>query len=334
MIMDAVDVPARPGRVSVLFGQQVNQLEPVVEYARVCEARGMRLWLGQSLMIETHAALAAVAGRGISIETGLSVAVAPLRSPVDAFTQARSVAKLMGRPIAAGYGMGSAKVAGQLLGREFTAPAQYMASYVEQIKALKQDPSNFNPDDDGPATGEHAIEVGCGVLRPRMTREAGRVADFVVSWLTPRDYLASTLLDALDTGAAAAGRARPRVVSIVQCALAGADRNPVRLASMGCGQHIRLPHYANMLQKAGIDITGSPASDLRAALRTGLFAYGSAHEIAAIVNSYFRVGVDEVVLNVGSVGLEHGNAAALNDVEEILEAVGQIRTEQLTSTER
>ncbi|MDN5851470.1 MAG: 5,10-methylene tetrahydromethanopterin reductase, partial [Actinomycetia bacterium] len=134
--------------------------------------------------------------------------------------------------------------------------------------------------------------------------------------------------------AAAAGRARPRVVSIVQCALAAPDRNPVRLASMGCGQHIRLPHYASMLRKAGIDITGSPASDLRAALRSGLFAYGSAHEIAAIVNSYFRAGVDEVVLNVGSVGLEHGNTAALDDVEEILDAVGQIRTEQFTSTGR
>lgn len=332
MIVESPDVRSR-GRVSLLFGQQVDELEPLVEYARLCQRYDRRLWLGQSSTIESHAALAAVAGRGISVETGLGVAVAPLRTPLDAYSQARSVAKLMGRPIAAGYGMGSADFAKRLLGREFTAPAAYMASYVEQVRALSKAPDDVSGAGNS-AADESAVEVGCGVLRPRMAQEAGRVADFAVTWLTPQDYIASTLRDALETGAAKAGRSRPRIVSVVQCALAETGRNPARLALIGCGRHIGAPHYADMLRRAGVEITGDQTSDLRAALRSGLFAYGSANDIASLVNSYWRIGVDEVVLNVGSVGLEHGTVAALRDVEQILDAVDLARSEELSSTGR
>lgn len=326
--------PSRNRRVSVMFGEQVSELEPLVDYARVCQESDARLWLGQSFMIESHAALAAVAGRGISIETGLGVTLAPLRTSVDAFTQAGSVAALMGRPISVGYGMGSADFAGRLLGREFTAPAAYMGSYVEQVRTMaRQAPENvdeassWRPD-------PNAIEVGCGVLRPRMAREAGRVADFAVTWLTPPDYISSTLTDAFDAGAENAGRTRPRLVSVVQCALDGKDRNPARLALIACGRHIKAPHYIDMLRKAGVEITGDPVSDLRAVARAGLFAYGSARDIADVVNSYWRIGVDEVVLNVGSVGLEHGTSTALRDIEQILEEVERMRADEPALTGR
>lgn len=324
--------PHSSRRVSVMFGQQIRDVEPLVEFARVCQTRDARLWLGQSFMIESHAALSAVAGRGVSVETGIGVALAPLRTAADAFTQASSVASLMGRPISVGYGMGSADFASRLLGREFTkAPAAYMGSYVQQVQTLKQASENA-PDAEGWLPEAKSVEVGCGVLRPRMAREAGRVADFAVTWLTPPDYLASTLATGLETGAAKADRKPPRLVSVVQCALAGADRQPARLAMISCGQHIRTPHYADMLRQAGVEITGDLRSDLRSVVGSGVFAYGSASEIAEVVNSYWQIGVDEVVVNVGSVALEHGPTAALHDVEQILDAVEESRTQEFTST--
>ncbi|MET0866053.1 MAG: LLM class flavin-dependent oxidoreductase [Nakamurella sp.] len=310
--------------VSVLFGQQIDSLDVLVDYARFCEQRELRLWTGQSLMLEPHAALAAVAGRGVSVDVGLSVGVAPLRTPFDAMTQARTVAALMGRPVSAGYGMGTLSMAQALLGRPLTAPARYTADYLHQLRALRE--PDALPADQRPALRLYplaapAVEIGCGVLRPRMAKLAGGVADFVVTWLTPLDHLTGTLLPELDNGAADAGRKRPRVVSIVQCAVARADRNPVRLASLGCGMHLTQPHYAGMLRQAGVDVTGDRAGDLRAAIRSGLFVYGSAEQIADTVIEYHRKGVDEVVLNTASVGLEHGSSAALDDIEQVLEAV-------------
>ena len=310
--------------VSVLFGQQIDRLDPLLEHARFCADRDLRLWTGQSLMLEPHAALAAVAGHGVRVEVGMSVGVAPLRTPFDAYTQARTVAALMDRPVAAGYGMGTMAMAQALLGRPLAAPARYTADYVADLRALR-DPEAV-PADRRPALRPYPmaappVEVGCGVLRPRMARLAGEVADFVVTWLTPRTYLTGTLLPALADGAAAVGTKPPRVVAIVQGAVARPDRNPVRLAQLGCGMHIAQPHYAAMLRAAGVGLTGDRAGDLRAALRSGLFHYGTAEEIAATVTGYRQEGVDEVVLNMASVGLEHGTAAALDDVERVLAAL-------------
>lgn len=317
--------------VSVLFGQQIDSLQTLLEHARLCERRNLRLWTGQSLMLEPHTALAAVAGRGVSVDVGLSVGVAPLRTPFDALTQARSVAALMGRPVAAGYGMGTLSMAQALLGKPLSAPARFTADYLQQMRDLR-DPDQA-PADRRPALRLYPldapeVEIGCGVLRPRMARLAGEVADFVVTWLTPPDYLATTLMSQLSDGAAAAGRKRPRVVSIVQCAVARPDRNPVRLAHLGCGMHVAQPHYAGMLRQAGVDITGDRAGDLRAALRSGLFVYGSPEQIADSVIGYLRRGVDEVVLNTASVGLEHGNSAALEDIDMILDALALKNTPQ------
>jgi 5,10-methylenetetrahydromethanopterin reductase len=311
--------------VSVLFGQQVDRLATMEPYADLCARRERRLWMGQSVMLDTHAALAALAGRGYALEVGLGVAVAPLRSSLDAAVQARSLASLMGRPVAAGYGIGSVGMAARFLGGELKAPATYTASYVEQVKEYLR-PEEGSLGRLYPLERVPEIEVGCGVLRPRMAQRAARVSDFVITWLTPRQYLKDTLFTRLADGAAEAGRKPPRVVSVLHCAVARGNRNPVRLAALGCSAHLAQPHYSDMLVHAGLTMTGDRASDLREALRSGLFCYGSAEEIAEEVLRYLRDGVDEVVLNVSAIGLEHGEKAAAGDLEEILDAVDARRT--------
>ncbi|MDE9364932.1 LLM class flavin-dependent oxidoreductase [Luteipulveratus sp. YIM 133132] len=315
--------------VSVLFGQQVDRLGPLVDTARLCAERDLTLWLGQSMKIETHAALAAVAGHGVSVETGLGVTLAPLRTPFEALTQARSVAALMGRRVHAGYGIGSMSMAQGLLQHALPRPASYVAGYLSDLKALQataEDPTAHHPGLRMMPMEAPEVQVGCGVLRPGMARTAGGVADFVVSWLTPLSYLATTLLSALDEGAARAGRKRPRVVSIVPCAVDRPGRTPVRLAAGSCGAHVQLPHYADMLRTAGVHLTGDRASDLRAALHAGLFTYGSPQDIADTVSAHLRSGVDEVVLNMGSVGLQHGVPEALQDLEAVLDRLPEVPT--------
>lgn len=312
-------VPGTTGtapRVGVLFGQQVDDLEPLVDLARLCADRGARLWLGQSMILESHLALAAVAGRGISVATGLGVAVAPLTTPSFAWAQASSVARLTNRSVTACYGFGSLAAAEALRGAPMPAPARWMRRFVADVAAQRD-----TARDQGTAP-QADVELGCGVLRPTMARHAGAVSDAVVTWLTPTSHLAEAVVPALGAGAASAGRPAPRVVSIVPCALRRPGREPVRLAATAVGQHIRLPHYAAMLRGAGVDLRGEPAHDLRATLRTGLFTYGTADDVAAVVLDHVAAGSDEVVLHAGSVGLAHGCDAALDDVREVIDALG------------
>jgi len=56
--------------VSIMCGQQIDDLDTLERYAELCEPADAydRLWVGQSLLLETFSALAALGGRGLRIE--------------------------------------------------------------------------------------------------------------------------------------------------------------------------------------------------------------------------------------------------------------------------
>jgi hypothetical protein len=60
-----------------------------------------------------------------------------------------------------------------------------------------------------------AIEVGLGVLRPRMARAAAASADLALTWMTPPAYLRRALVPQLTRPGT--GRSRPpvRLASVV-----------------------------------------------------------------------------------------------------------------------
>jgi len=322
--------------VSVMHGAQLSDLGPVADVATLAEARDRRLWLGQSFMIDSHDALSALAGRGIRPATGLAVAVAPLRTPFDAALRARSVAALTGRSMSVAYGIGTMSAAQSLLGHPLERPGSYIRDYVGDVRRLLADPADVTERIPMPLypLDTPRVEVGCGVLRTRMARLAGQVADFAVTWLVPREHLASSILPAMERGAAETGRPRPRLVSVLQCAVARPDRVPPRLAAIACGSHLQQPHYRAMLAEAGLSLEGHPARDLRAALQAGLFAYGDPDAIAEVVDEHLRAGVDEVVLNTGAVGIEHGAAAAVADLADVLDATDRLSSATVGGTAR
>ncbi|MFU0243372.1 LLM class flavin-dependent oxidoreductase, partial [Streptomyces scabiei] len=165
------------------------------------------------------------------------------------------------------------------------------------------------------------VELGLGVLRPALARTAGRVADAAISWMTPPGYLRDTLLPALAKGAAEAGREVPRLVTVVHAALARPGRNPYRLAYTGAGEHLRAPHYTDMLRRAGLRVHPSRSNlGARTLVDSGTFLYGTPGDVARGLAEYGRAGVDEVVLNLAGVGVEYGYAAAAEDLREILAA--------------
>ncbi|MEO3857099.1 LLM class flavin-dependent oxidoreductase [Acrocarpospora sp. B8E8] len=310
---------------ALLFPIQPTYPDQVIPFGElVMNGLAGRLWLGQSFAVESHQMIAYLVGRGIKVPTGLSVTLMPLRHPMEAAAQARSLALLTGRPVVAGYGAATPELVQSLRGTPYRKPATAAAGYAQTVRDMLNGVISGH---DGEARGglpkmKHApVEVGLGVLRPRMARAAGRVADVAVTWMTPPGYVRDTLIPALAEGAT--GRASvPRVATVVHVALAHPSRDPVKLAHNGAGRHLTTPHYTDMLRRAGVPADpADPRAGAKALVEAGVYVYGTPEEVVRRLRDYRDAGVDEIILNTVGVGLTEGLKAAAADAEQILTAM-------------
>lgn len=320
-------------QVSILVPFLPRRPEQALPYAGLVEWTHIaRLWQGQALMVEPHQSFVHSAGAGLRVPVGLGVTLMPLRHPYEAALQARSLAMTTGHPVVAGYGPGAKEFQMALLGRPYASPLAAVREYLTVVRGLLD---GETVDVDGSVYACHAalaahpapaVEVGAGVLRPRMAEVAGAVADVAITWLTPARYLAETIVPALERGADGAGRARPRIAAMVPLALRDDDRDVSKLILAGSGRHLAGEHYRDMLGRAGIDLAGDPTAAL---VDGGAFLYGDGDELAAGLEAYFDAGVDEVILNVVGVCGVLGAEAALAELKRLVAV-----TEPLTSAAR
>ena len=317
---------------AVLFPRQPSHADRVLPFARAAMAGGARrLWLGQSLAAETHQVFAYLAGAGVRHPVGLGVTLVPLRHPFEAALQARSLALLTGQPVVAGYGAATPDLVTALRGKPYARPAAAAAGYARAVRDILAGVTDRHDCEACvsavrlPGSPHPLVEIGLGVLRPAMARAAGEVADVAVTWMTPALYVRDVLRPALAAGAVHRRRA-PRIATVVHAAVARSGRDPRRLALAAAEGHLRAKHYTDMLCRAGVPVNpADPVSAAAALVETGVYAYGSAAEIAARVREYRTAGVDEVILNPAGVALTEGDAAAITDLTDILAAIGDVR---------
>jgi len=308
--------------VSVLVPFVPRRPEQTLPYAGLVQwTHAVRLWQGQAQIVEPHQSFVHPAGAGFRVPTGLGVTLIPLRHPYEAALQARSVAISTGHTVVAGYGPGAPEFQASMLGRPYKSPLTAMREYLTIVRGLLD---GETVEFDGSVFSCHAglipypsprVEVGAGVLRPRMAEVAGAVADVAITWLTPPTYLADTIVPALERGAEGAGRARPRVAALVPMALDGEGRDPAQLVMAGSSRHLAAGHYRDMLAKAGVELGEDPAT---AVLEAGAFLYGSEADIAAGLQRFFDAGADEVVLNVVGLCNLLGPEVALQELKRLL----------------
>ncbi|MFH8381230.1 LLM class flavin-dependent oxidoreductase [Kitasatospora sp. NPDC018058] len=331
--MTLVSPLVRPAETSLIYPLQPANIGEIVPVARLLQARGRgRLWLGQSMGIDTHQLFAGLTGMGLRIPFGTSVVLSPLRHPLDAALQARSVAALSGAPYVAGIGPGGAEFQRLLRREAYPKPVSAVAEYLAVMRGLL---AGERVDQDGDHFSTHTaltplpsppVELGLGVLRPPMARAAGRAADVAITWLTPAPYLRDVLVPSLAAAAESATRPTPRVATVVHVAVARPGRDIGRTAYHAASAHLRLPHYTDMLRQAGVAADpGHPEDGAKALIDNGVFVAGTPEEIADGLDQYRRAGVDEVVLNVCGVTRSEGLGAGLRDLTEILEAVDDRR---------
>ncbi|MEU6011146.1 LLM class flavin-dependent oxidoreductase [Streptomyces sp. NPDC047453] len=150
------------------------------------------LWQGQSLVLDPHHLAQWLAGIGIRVPMGFGVSLMPMRSPYQAAFEARSVALATGHSVVAGFGPGPVSFQSALLGRPYARPLQASREYATIVRALVSG-------EDAMVEGKYfsvaarllqrpapQVEVGLGVLRPKMAALAGEVADRAMK--TTRDW--------------------------------------------------------------------------------------------------------------------------------------------------
>ncbi|MFF9409872.1 LLM class flavin-dependent oxidoreductase [Streptomyces anandii] len=318
-------------KVSVLVPFVPHRAEHIVPYAAYVQwGPAHRLWQGQGTLIDPHQSFTFAAASGFRVPVGIGVTLMPFRHPYDAVVQARSLAAVTGNSVVAGYGPGAAVFQQGLMDAPYKSQLTAVREYVSIMRGLLHNDSlTLEGDYFHVRTGLHPlptppIEIGLGVLRPGMARVAGALADAAITWLTPVKYLREVLMPALEEGAVGADRPTPRVVAMIPAALDRPDRDPARLALASNQGHLRLPHYQDMLRKAGIETDPAELKAGAKALVEGqAFLYGTVDEVAKQVRSYWDAGVDEVVLNLTGVYFTHGPKTALTELDEIVRGVAQ-----------
>ncbi|WP_280699387.1 LLM class flavin-dependent oxidoreductase [Kitasatospora sp. GP82] len=290
--------------------------------------RAARLWQGQSLAVEAHQGFAHAAGTGFGVPTGLGVSLMPLRHPYEAAMQARSLALSTGHSVLAGFGPGRPSLQRAMRGEPYASPLTAAEEYVTIVRGLLQGQlldfsgEYYHCEGALPPSPAPEVQVGLGVLRPGMARLAGRVADAAITWLTPASYLRETVLPALREGAEAVGRPLPRVVAMVPMALPLPDQDVEAVVVASSGSHMQAPHYADMLKRAGIDVSSSdPLVNARSLIEGGAFLMGEVDELVGQIKTFWNSGVDEVVINVTGVANVRGPQAAMRQIKTIVTAL-------------
>lgn len=289
-----------------------------------------RLYLGQTMVFEPHTTFSRLLAGGSTTPMGTAVSLMPLRHPVLAALHARELALFSGTSYVAGLGLGSRVFNETVAGGWPASPLGYVREYATIVRALLDgervdvDGDHFSVRTSLEGRLEAQVEVGLGVLRPRMTELAGEVADVAISWLTPPEYCEEQLVPALERGGANRDT-RTRLATVVNLAVDRPGRDPVALAVAGVGNHLMAPHYGNALQRAGYDIKiGDRDHNAREVVDRGLYAFGSPQEIADQLSAYLAAGVDEILLNIGGVYNTEGTIAALQDLDDVTAAMADV----------
>jgi alkanesulfonate monooxygenase SsuD/methylene tetrahydromethanopterin reductase-like flavin-dependent oxidoreductase (luciferase family) len=312
---------------TLMYPLQATDIGQVVAYGRIAERFQVRLWIGQSMQIETHTLFSYLCGMGVNASFGTSVVLTPLRHPYLAAVEARSIAALSGQPFTAGFGPSGSGFQAGIYGKVLRKPVAETGEFVGKVRALLDGGQITAALPDAPSIellplDTPPVEVGMGVLRPAMATEAGRRADSAITWLTPASWIDGQLIPAARKGAEEFGRPTPRFVVVVQVAVTRPGRDMQRIAFFGTRQHLSLPHYVNMLQQSGLPVVhGDPETSSKALLDGGVVVTGSPEEIAEQLSAWHDAGADEVILNTSGVLVAAGLGEALRDADDILAAV-------------
>ena len=222
--------PVYRERVGIAFFPRDSQA--AVELCVLAERAGVsRAWMVMPATgIDTLTLLAAAALRTESIVLGTSIVPAFTRHPLAFVTQVLALEGLAAGRFDLGLGTAHARTMVDVYHVDFDAPLRRLAEYLQVVQpVLKTGSVHFQGQFyqvDASFPSAPGTPVPIAALRAPAFRLAGMLADGAMSWNCPLDYVQRVAMPALQAGADAAGRARPRLLVHVPV-MVSADRGEV-----------------------------------------------------------------------------------------------------------
>jgi alkanesulfonate monooxygenase SsuD/methylene tetrahydromethanopterin reductase-like flavin-dependent oxidoreductase (luciferase family) len=191
----------------------------------------------------------------------LATAVAPIyhRSPASMAQTAATVDDLSGGRFQLGLGVGHRVTMGGWHGQEIGRPTSEMREYVALVRALlggEQPPTGLRWNSTFRFTGftpRPDIPILLAALSPAMLRLAGEIADGVVLWACPADYVRDVVVPEVAKGRAAAGKPLDGFAVMPAIPVAAGSDRAAALAGIRAELHryFGLPFYRTMFDAAG-----------------------------------------------------------------------------------
>ncbi len=212
-------------------------VEDLTNLARAARDAGVAtMWVTQAFDYDALTALAAVGAAVDGIELGTAVVVTRTRHPIALALQALTTQVALSGRLVLGIGPSHAAVVREMFGVDPSRPVEHVDEYLQVLHSVF---TSGAVDVDGATLSAHAPSVSVrgaqappillGAMNPKMLALAGRCADGTVTAQVGPRTLATHIVPALSSAAAAAGRPRPRVVPCVAVCVTG-DPDATRAA--------------------------------------------------------------------------------------------------------
>lgn len=267
-----------------------------------------RVWLGQSNGGAPMLDIAILAREFNRIKFGTAVTLMHLMHPIQAAMDARSLSAFTGGHFVLGLGVGDRNFVEGHLGMRYNDPHEYAREYIAIVKALldegtvDHDGHHFLARAEFPRLpGRQDARVMLGALSKRMATVAGAVSDGCITIFAPPHYIAEVTAPAVRAGAESAGREPPPIIAIVPCAATTDEDVALTTARRAFGIHVRRPHYAKMLERAGVFQPGSERAVTKDVMNSVL-VWGDEDKFAAAFDQYRQAGVAELAIAAYFIG--------------------------------
>ena len=236
----------------------------------------------------------------------LTTAVVPTysRHPIAmAMAAATAQAASAGR-FRLGLGPSHQPIVEQIYGLPYERPVRHIREYLTVVgELLHQGATNFKGEmirarAQLGVEGAKDTPVLMSALGEQMCRTAGQVADGVLPWLAPPDYVANTIAPAVRAGADKASRSVPPIIAETACVLSS-DRDEVLAAvQQNMGFYLAMPAYCALFQRAGLmDASWTAEQGWTMEMIDAVIPWGRAEDLADAAKRYLAAGADEVVFS-------------------------------------
>jgi len=271
-----------------------------IEQARIADRMDAEsIWVTQ-LANEEDGFVLLSAYAGVTSRARLGTGVIPIysRHPTALVQAVATLDTLSGGRAMVGLGVGTELTVEWMWGLSAASPARAMREYVSIVRESLDtgrahfEGQHFTARWRYTATHRAEVPIYLAALGPRMLELAGEVADGVMPWLTPPNYLAEHVLPAVARGRARAGRdlagfeiALPLPVCLTDDRDSG--RNVFRKNILDF--YARLPPYRRVFLASGLGDLGLGKMPDEAVDRLG--GFGGPEVIRRIVDEYRAAGV-------------------------------------------